>query len=205
VHTTAFDAPRYSATVTAVKCAVVRGTGFDSASGLDETTRRTGVRRGRRLSAKLGPLALFSCTFLYGCSSPSADANVVEQRSKQTQACDVFKVVGPTVIAFFDYENALKNPDAQDALDDFRFFLEGLREQIDQSVIRIHECQRPSFEVEADGRRLKAEQSGAGYYMITPGKDARVERGVVTENDLIVVMREYFGAEVVNKALTPRK
>jgi hypothetical protein len=202
-----FDSPSYLSSISVFKCrATVRGTVVGSAPGHNGTTKATiDQRRRRNPFAKLGCLIPLTCTFLYGCSSPSADANLVQQRREQTPTCSVYKIVGPTVIAFFEYESALKNPDIQDALDDFRFFLEGLREQIDESVIRIHECQRQSFELEVAGRRLRSEQSGAGYYLISPGKDARVERGVITDNDLIAVMREYFGVDVVDKALTRQK
>ena len=75
---------------------------------------------------------------------------------------------------------------------------------VDQSVVRLHECYRRSFEVEIRGQRRRF-SGNVGYYLITLDKDPRVEQGVVTDDDLIRIMKEYFGEEVMNRALAHRR
>lgn len=116
-------------------------------------------------------------------------------------ACEVYEVSGPTVIAFFKYDGCLNRPNCEDALDDFQCYLRRIHERFDESAIRIHECYRPSFEVEVRGQKKQFTQNSVGYYLISPDKEPRVELGVVTDADLVQLMTEHFGADVVNKAL----
>jgi hypothetical protein len=68
-----------------------------------------------------------------------------EGRAVKVAPCETYRILGPAVIAFFDYEGSQNSPSIEDALDDFRFFLQGVRGQIQQSVVRVHECYQTSF------------------------------------------------------------
>ena len=84
---------------------------------------------------------------------------------------------------------AVRNrPYCEDALDDFQFYLREIHERFDESAIRIHECYRPSFEVEVRGQKKQFTQNSVGYYLISPDKEPRVEVGVVTDADLVRLM-----------------
>jgi len=117
----------------------------------------------------------------------------------------VFTVSGPTVIAFFDYESERNDPDADEALDGFKYFLRGLRDLLDESVVRVHECYLRSFEVELRGHRLSFSENGVGYCLLLPDKDPRVERGLIRHSDLIRLMKDYFGQDTMSRALAPKR
>ncbi len=123
------------------------------------------------------------------------------QDTARVPACEAFKISSPTVIAFFEYEGCRNRPYCEDALDDFQFYLRRIHERFDESAIRIHECYRQPFEIEVRGQKRKFTDTSVGYYLISPGKEPRVELGVVTDTDLVRLMTEYFGADVVNKAV----
>jgi hypothetical protein len=116
-------------------------------------------------------------------------------------ACEVYKISGPTIIAFFPYEGCDKQPHCEDALDDFQFYLRRMHEQFNEPAIRIHECYRQPFEIEVRGKKRKFTDTSVAYYLIVPDKEPRVELGVVTDADLVRLMNEYFGADVVDKAV----
>ena len=154
------------------------------------------MKTRRRMNIGVAYVALLVA--VTGCS---LDANGAAQDTQKIPRCPVFSVSGPTVIAFFDYEGE-KDPNAGDALDDFQFSWQGVRSLVDPAAIRLHECYQRSFDVEVrGGRRRRVDATGVGYYLIAPGKDPRIERGVATDGDLIGVMKDYFGHQVVEKAL----
>ena len=128
-----------------------------------------------------------------------------QQEPVKAPACETYKISGPTVIAFFQYEGCEKQPHCEDALDSFQYYLVGLLARLDKSAVRFHECYQGSFEVEVGGRRTTFTHEGVGYYLIVPGKPPHIERGVQLESDLVRLMTEYFGPDVVGKALAVEK
>jgi Small protein A (tmRNA-binding) len=129
-----------------------------------------------------------------------SNAYAADQDAQKIPRCPVFRVSAPTVIAFFDYQGGRKIPESDDALDDFQFSWQGVRSLVEPAAIRLHECYQRSFEVEVRGRRHRVDATGIGYYLVAPGKDPRIERGVATDDDLIDIMKDYFGPQVVDKA-----
>ena len=117
----------------------------------------------------------------------------------------VFNVSGPTVVAFFDYASGGNDPNADAALHDFQYVLRELRDVLDESVVRVHECYLPSFEVELRGERRRLSEHGVGYCLISPDKEPRVEREVITQADLIRLMKDYFGPDIMSRALARRR
>jgi hypothetical protein len=75
-----------------------------------------------------------------------------DQAPTRAPACEQYKISGPTVIAFFKYDGCQDRPNCEDALDDFQYYLDGLRRQLDESAIRQNECYGQSFEVEVRGQ-----------------------------------------------------
>jgi len=45
-------------------------------------------------------------------------------------------------------------------------------------------------------RTFQTGKAGVGYYFIAPGKEPHVEYGVMTDEDLLVVARKYFGVVI---------
>jgi hypothetical protein len=106
-------------------------------------------------------------------------------------------VRGPTVVAFAPITEVEleKDPDANEALADFQFYAKRVREPLRQAGIEFHELYTHSFRLRvgktlATFRPVKAD---IGYYIVVPGKKPRIEYGVMTDNDLLGVAKEYFG------------
>ncbi len=105
---------------------------------------------------------------------------------------------GPTIVAFFP--NASKagsdNADSNEALSDFQFYAERVKEPLNQLGIRFTEQFGGSFRIRSgSGTRLfipKAETPG--YYFTGHGKQPHIEYGVLTDIDLLALAKEYFGA-----------
>jgi hypothetical protein len=107
-------------------------------------------------------------------------------------------VRGPTVVAFFEPITEVqleKDPDANEALADFQFYAKRVREPLRQAGIEFRELYAHSFRLRvgktlATFRPVKAD---IGYYIVVPGKKPRIEYGVMTDNDLVGLAKEYFG------------
>jgi len=107
-------------------------------------------------------------------------------------------VRGPTVVAFFEpitQAELEKDPDANEALADFQFYAKSVREPLRQAGIEFHELYAHSFRLRvgrtlAEFRPIKAH---VGYYLVAPCKKPRIEYGVMTDDDLLGVVKEYFG------------
>jgi hypothetical protein len=124
-----------------------------------------------------------------------------KQGANSTTRCDIFGVAGPTVIAFLDPTDSGKDPQFTETLLDFQRSIRRVRVRF-ESKIRARECYQSSFEVRVGGarRRFVAKAQGVGYYFVSPRQEPRIEYGVITDDDLIDVMKEYFGVNVVDRA-----
>jgi hypothetical protein len=56
-------------------------------------------------------------------------------------------------------------------------------------------CTRTLFDcvLETKLTTFRPGKVGVGYYLVAPGKDPRVEYGVMTDADLLQLAKEYFG------------
>ena len=111
----------------------------------------------------------------------------------------VIVVRGPTVVAFFEpitQAELQRNPDTNDALSDFQFYATRVREPLGKAGIAFHELYARSFRLRIQNRSItfRPVKVTVGYYLIAPGKEPRVEYGVITDADLVKVAKEYFGA-----------
>jgi hypothetical protein len=107
-------------------------------------------------------------------------------------------VRGPTVVAFFPpvkEEEIKANPDTNEALADFQLYPFQVREPFRKAGFAFHEVYAVSFRIHIGTRitTFRAGQVKVGYYFIAPGKEARVEYGVMTDGDLLRIAGDYLG------------
>jgi hypothetical protein len=110
----------------------------------------------------------------------------------------VIVVRGPTVVAFFEpipQSKTEKDPDANEALADFRLSARSVRAPLRKAGIEFHELYAHSFRLQV-GRKLttfRPVKVDVGYYLVAPGKKPLIEYGVMTDSDLLQAANEYFG------------
>lgn len=103
----------------------------------------------------------------------------------------------PTVVAFFaPVTSGVLNadPDTNEALADFQLYATKVRKPLNDAGIDFKEIYAKSFQVQR-GRRITIFRPGkvdVGYYFVAPGKEPRIEYGVLTDSDLLQIAREYF-------------
>jgi hypothetical protein len=108
-------------------------------------------------------------------------------------------VGGRTIVAFFapvtDAE-LQKDADTNEALADFQLYATRVREPLKKAGVDFHELYTHAFRVRV-GKAVttfRPVKVDVGYYFIVPGKEPRIEYGVMTDADLLQVANEYFGA-----------
>ena len=106
-------------------------------------------------------------------------------------------VNGPTVIAFFGTVSDVdlkKSPDLHESLADFQLYAKSLKKTLAERGIRFYELNAASFRIKIGTRNstFRVGKEGVGYYLIAPDKQPRVERGVMTDSDLLRVVDDYF-------------
>jgi len=107
------------------------------------------------------------------------------------------EIQGPTVVAFFEpvtQQELEKDPDTNEALADFQVYAKKVSAPLRKAGIEFHELYMRSFRLRA-GKKITAFRSakGVGYYLVEPGKKPRIEYGVMSDLDLLMVAKEYFG------------
>ena len=109
-------------------------------------------------------------------------------------------------MAFFPVtQGDLKNdPDTNEALADFQFYAGKVRRLLHDAGIDFHEIYAPSFRVQ-QGTKITTFHPGkvkVGYYFIAPRKKPRVDYGVMSDTDLLLVAKEYFALPAAPTAET---
>ena len=118
--------------------------------------------------------------------------------AQQTPVSHVVNADGPTIVAFFP--NASKagsdNADANEALSDFQFYAERVKEPLNQLGIQFTEQFGGSFRIRSGGetRLFTPKAETPGYYFTEHRKRPHIEYGVMTDVDLLALAKEYFGA-----------
>jgi hypothetical protein len=103
----------------------------------------------------------------------------------------------PTVVAFFLPVTSAElnaDPDTNEALSDFQLYATKVRKPLNDAGIGFKEIYAKSFQVQR-GTRITTFRPGkvdVGYYFVAPGKEPRIEYGVLTDADLLQVAKEYF-------------
>jgi hypothetical protein len=111
-----------------------------------------------------------------------------------------FVIRRPTVIAFFPpvTEQELSDAGRNESLAHFQFSANEVRKPLHDAGITFIENYAESFRVRFAKavNTFRPEKIKVGYYLIAPGKDPRIEYGVMTEEDLLKSASEYFGVAV---------
>lgn len=102
-----------------------------------------------------------------------------------------------TVVAFFppvSDEEMKKDPGANESLADFQFYAAKLRPQLADKGIGFEEVYASSFDIQSGAKTIKVrpKEIEVGYYFVAPGKEPRVQYGVMTDIDVLEVAGEYF-------------
>lgn len=132
----------------------------------------------------------------------TALALVVAAGTRPTNAAEknpLIVAAGRTVVAFFPlvtHSDLPKDADTNEALSDFQLYASRVREPLKRAGIEFHELYTRSFRVRVGNavnvfRPSKAE---VGYYLIVPGKEPRIQYGVMTDTDLLRLANQYFGS-----------
>ena len=116
---------------------------------------------------------------------------------KISQNDDAVIITGPTVIAFFppvSQREVDADPDLNEVLADFQWHLYRAREELEQLGVTVHELYKNRILISDTGREhVFSPDTELGYYMVSPGREALVIYGGMTDVDLIYEARGYFG------------
>jgi len=135
-------------------------------------------------------MSSIACVALCGLTGPAAPA--------AAEKSPVVVVRGPTIVAFFEpvpQAKLAKEPDTNEALADFQLYATSVRKPLRKAGIEFHELYAHSFRLRVGNKltTFRPGKVGVGYYLVAPGKDPRVEYGVMTDADLLQLANEYFG------------
>ncbi|MGB0063818.1 MAG: hypothetical protein WBP85_05175 [Terracidiphilus sp.] len=139
---------------------------------------------------RIGCLLLFAA-----CIAGTA---VAQNNAKRTP---VFVIYGPTIIAFYPHfsQKDLDTGEGDaEAMDDFSYYADQVEGRLKKAGIEFLSEEAKSFKVR-DGARVLSFSGGKisiGYYFIAPGKEPRVEYGVMTDEDILGVAAQYFGKSI---------
>ncbi len=109
-----------------------------------------------------------------------------------------FDIRRPTIVAFFPpvtQSELAKDPDINESLSDFQFHASQVREPLKKSGVDFKEVYTLSFRIRL-GKTVttfRPAKTEAGYYFVTPGKEPRIEYGVMSDVGLLQIANEYFG------------
>ena len=118
----------------------------------------------------------------------------LEVRAANPGPQPVFEVRNPTVVAFF-VEDAQSEIGSDESAADFKRYAARVAEPLRKLGIEFRQTYASSFCVRIDDTSVvfRPKEIKAGYYLIAPGKKARIEYGVLTDHDLLQIARQYFG------------
>jgi hypothetical protein len=114
----------------------------------------------------------------------------------------------PTVVAFFPPATSAElnaDPDTNEALADFQLYATRVRKPLTDAGIDFKEIYAKSFQVQrgTQSRLFRPGKVDVGYYFVAPGKEPRIEYGVLTDADLLQVAKEYFDQTPVPTVAKP--
>jgi hypothetical protein len=107
----------------------------------------------------------------------------------------------PTVVAFFSPVTSAElnaDPDTNEALADFQLYATKVRKPLSDAGIDLKEVYAEFFQVQRGTRieKFRPSKAHVGYYFVAPGKEPRIEYGVLTDADLLQIANEYFDLPV---------
>jgi hypothetical protein len=112
-----------------------------------------------------------------------------------------FEIEGPTIITYFRESSQAeldKGGGDAEAASDYSYYLNNVEGRIESSGITLKSIVGAHFRVKIGNKVLDVRDDavGVGYYFITPGKAPRLEKGVMTDEDLVLEARKYFGMKI---------
>jgi hypothetical protein len=117
-------------------------------------------------------------------------------RSSAEDKRPVIAVGQPTVIAFFRpaAQAELNSGDTNEALSDFQYYVAKAGPELKSLGVEFHELYVDAFRIRIGKRTtiFRPGKVGVGYYFVAPGKQARIEYGVLTDDDALAISRQYF-------------
>jgi carboxypeptidase family protein len=120
---------------------------------------------------------------------PSDLPNVIQHKSPR-----VILVRKPTIVAFFAPLTDANDADQNEALADFQYYARQVQVRLRARGIEFHELYADTIRIRAGRKTItfRPEKEAAGYYLVAPGKKARVSYGVMTDHDLLELATSYF-------------
>ena len=123
--------------------------------------------------------------------------------AQPTPVIPVVNADGPTIVAFFPNgpNTRSDDADANEALSDFEFYAERVKAPLNQLGIQFTEQFGGRFRIRLGGetRLFTPKAATPGYYFIAHGKKPHVEYGVMTDTDLLIAAKQYFGVPDLGK------
>src|SRR5277367_6826917 len=117
--------------------------------------------------------------------------------AQHTSGIPVVNADGPTIIAFFPNASKIGSNDADgnEALSDFENYAERVKKPLSQLGIQFTEEFDRSFRIRSGGETVlfTPKTDTPGYYLVARGKKPRIEYSVMTDADLLVLAKQYFG------------
>lgn len=118
---------------------------------------------------------------------------------QHTSAPTMVSGSGPTIVAFFPVTpaEADSDGDVSEAFSDFTFYAHKAAPRLKRAGIQFRVVNERSFQLRINGRVVVVRVGeDSGYCLIGPGKKPYIERGVMTDDDLVVEARKYFGIAI---------
>ena len=86
-----------------------------------------------------------------------------------------------------------RDADTNEALADFQLYASHVRKPFKNAGIKFQELYARSFRLRTGEKLITFHPKRMpGYYLVSPGKQPRIEYGVVTDADLLQIANEYF-------------
>lgn len=112
---------------------------------------------------------------------------------------EVHEIHRPTIIAFFVADSTKSTDeraeaDQAEAGSDFSYYASLVKEPLRRLGIdfRISEAQSIQIRNKTSVQNFRSSKLGIGYVFVAPGRRPRVMRGVMTDQDIIEMAKDYF-------------
>ena len=132
-------------------------------------------------------------------------SSILNGHAQHAPRIPVVSADGPTIIAFFPIAAGIGSGDGDgnEALSDFEYYSERVTKPLSQIGIRFTEEFERTFRIRSGSENVVfTPKSGTpGYYFVQHGKKPRIEYGVMTDADILVLAKQYFGFS--HLAVTP--
>ena len=101
-----------------------------------------------------------------------------------------------TIIAFCpsSTKSDATDTDSNETLSDFEYYAERVKLPLNKAGVEFQVLHARSFRIHLASQTITFRpKADVGYYLIAPGKKPLIEYGVMTDSDLMLVAKQYFG------------